>query len=131
MDGYKMYEVTDYHLLFGEGIGSGIFTGMMGLVMNLEKYNSLTATQQQWLWDAFEYAATETDKLDIPSAEHALKYCQDDGDTFVYLTTEEQLAPWYEYIDSHNANWVEEVGAAGWPAQETLDKFNDLLAQYE
>jgi hypothetical protein len=40
MDGYKLVEVTDYHLLFGEGVGSGLFTGVMGLAMNLDKFNS-------------------------------------------------------------------------------------------
>jgi TRAP-type C4-dicarboxylate transport system substrate-binding protein len=131
MDGYKLVEVTDYHLLFGEGVGSGLFTGVMGLAMNLDKFNSLTATQQQWIWDAFAYACDLICDYDLPSAEAGIKYCEDDGDTFKYLTTEEELAPWFEYMDTHNANWAAEVDAAGLPGTDTLAKFDELLAQYE
>jgi TRAP-type C4-dicarboxylate transport system substrate-binding protein len=130
-DGYKLVEVVDYHLVFGRGLGSGIFTGMMGLAMNLDVYNSLTDQQRQWIWDAFEYGGDLACDYDVPSAEAAIKYCEDDGDTLVYVETEEDMAPWAAYMDEHNANWAAEVDANGWPGTETLAKFDELLAQYE
>jgi TRAP-type C4-dicarboxylate transport system substrate-binding protein len=129
MDGYKMSELTDYHLLFGED-GGGIFFGVMGYIINNNVWNNLTAAQQQILWDGFKVGAEKTVELDGPSAEAALNYCTEDGDTFVYLTTEEELAPWIEYINQFNEQWVERVEGAGFPGQATLDKLNELLAKY-
>ncbi len=129
MDGYKIVELTDYHLMFGAE-GGGIFFGVLGYIMNTDKWNSLSPEHQQIVWDAFREGARLNVDLDFPSADASRGYAEEHGQEFVYLSTEEELAPWIEYIDQYNAQWVERVSAAGFPAQETLDKLQELLAKY-
>ena len=129
MDGYKITELTDYHLMFGED-GGGIFFGIMGYIINKDTWYKLTPDQQKIIWDGFRAGSTLTIELDGPSAQNSYNYAVDNGQEFVYLSTPEQLAPWYDYIDQFNAQWVERVSAAGFPAQSTLDKLQELLAKY-
>ncbi|MCL1829632.1 MAG: hypothetical protein FWG32_09130, partial [Oscillospiraceae bacterium] len=128
LDGYKIVEQTDYHLLFGAD-GGGIIFGAMGYIINADTWHSLSPEHQKIVWDAFRAASTLTIELDKPAGESAVSYSEEHGHEFVYLTTEAELAPWFDYIDQFNARWVERVSAAGFPAQSTLDKFEELLAK--
>ncbi|MCL1829175.1 MAG: TRAP transporter substrate-binding protein DctP [Oscillospiraceae bacterium] len=129
LDGYKCIELTDYHLMFGAD-GGGIFFGIMGYIINADTWHSLSPEHQKIVWDGFRSGSTLTIDLDYPSAEYSKNYAAEQGQEFVYLSTPEELAPWYEYIDQFNALWVENVAAAGFPAQSTLDKLQELLAKY-
>jgi len=129
MDGYKIAELTDYHLMFGAD-GGGIFFGIMGYIINADTWHKLTPDQQKIIWDGFRAGSSLTIELDGPSAQSSYNYAVESGQEFVYLSTPEQLAPWYEYIDQFNAQWVERVSAAGFPGQSTLDKLQELLAKY-
>jgi len=129
LDGYKIIELVDNHIMFGED-GGGIFFGMMGYIINADTWNGLSTEHQRIVWDGFKAGSALTIDLDGPSAERAINYAIENGHEFVYLTTDAELAPWFEHIDQFNAEWVERVSAAGFPAQSTLEKLQELLAKY-
>jgi TRAP-type C4-dicarboxylate transport system substrate-binding protein len=129
IDGYAMKEITTYHLMFGED-GGGIFFGCMGCIINAGTWNSLTTEQQDLLTEAFKVWSDTTIELDYASYNAGKTYCEDNGQEFRYLSTEEELAPWVEYIDQFNDAWVERVNAAGLPGDTTLAKLHELLEKY-
>ena len=127
---YKNLELMDYHLMFGAD-GGGINFGIMGFIMNNDSWNKLTPEQQKIVWDGFRGGADYGLELDSGDIETAMNYAIENGHEMVYLTTPEELAPWYEHMDRYQAEWVKKITDAGQPAaQKTLDKLQELLAKY-
>ena len=98
-------------------------------VMNLDKWNSLTADTQavmETLARQFSLTGAEVyDAAYVAITQRAL----DEGIEELFLTDEE-LARWHAVGDQVIADWIAERESQGIPAQEMFDRMQELKAQY-
>jgi len=125
MPGFKLTEVLFNHLENGN-----FHTNIFGVVMNLDKWNSLPPDIQEAIEGISGTAAAELfgsvfDGTDIV----AIQAMKDAGHTFTSLSPEEK-ARWDGILKNILDDWVKEQEAEGLPGQQVLDEALRLCEKY-
>jgi TRAP-type C4-dicarboxylate transport system substrate-binding protein len=124
---FQTQELCTHHTIFGDGDG-GLYSPLMGYIINLDTWNSLTPETQDIFETAYINASIYELELDEPSIQSAIDFCTERGDDFVHLTDEEREV-WTEYMDPTIDNWISEAEAAGYSnGQDVYDTFMDILS---
>ena len=126
LEGFKLYEVTKYHNLFGE-YGSNL--NLMGYFINLNTWNSLPEDIQEILTEAYDWAGDQIVKANGEEIGLAIENAKNRGNIFVELTAEE-LDLWAETMETVNQEWIKSTEAKGKPAQKLFDTLMDLIDKY-
>ncbi|NLO96845.1 MAG: TRAP transporter substrate-binding protein DctP [Peptococcaceae bacterium] len=126
LEGFKLYEVTKYHNLFGEN-GSNL--NLMGYIINLNTWNSLPKDIQDILVEAYDWAGDQIVKANGEEIGMAIENAKKRGNIFVELTSEE-LALWAETMEAVNQEWIKSTEAKGKPAQKLYEALMELLKKY-
>jgi TRAP-type C4-dicarboxylate transport system substrate-binding protein len=134
LNNYKTVELLPYHTIFGDTskspAGSGLSTGVMGYVINLDTWNRLTEEQQGWLTEAFiagGVLANTEDQAAIASGE---KYAVDNGQEIFHVDTPELLKPWYDSMQAVVDTWVGACGEAGYDGKGAREALLAILEKY-
>jgi TRAP-type C4-dicarboxylate transport system substrate-binding protein len=126
MEGFKLYEVTNYHTVFGTN-GSNL--GVMGFLVNLDTWNSLPKEYQDVIVEAYDWAGDNIIVAMAAEEKAAIESATKKGSTFVNLTPEE-LKLLADTMAPVNKAWIKATEAKGLPAQKTFDKLMELIDKY-
>jgi len=126
MRGFKVDEVLFYHLQ-----NANFHTNIFGVVMNLDKWNSLPSDIQEAIDKLSGTAAAEMfgevfDGTDTDTIQHIKDV---GGHTFTTLSPEEK-ARWDGILKDILDDWLKEQEAKGLPGQEILDEALRLGEKY-
>jgi TRAP-type C4-dicarboxylate transport system substrate-binding protein len=124
---FKTGELCTYHTIFGDGAG-GLYCPIMGYIMNLDTWNSLTPETQAAVVESYDAGFDYQLECDLPTIEEQNKMVVDRGDTIVNLTDAER-EPWVEYMAPVLSEWVEASKDAGYDnAQAVYDRLMEIIA---
>lgn len=123
---YKLLEVVHSHTIFADG---GAYSPGIGLMINLNTWNSLSADIQEILVNAYQTSIMELVEIQNKVEENAIKEAEERGDPIEYLTSEERQM-WVEYMKPINEKWIEETEALGKPAREAYEVLVEALKKY-
>lgn len=124
--GYKLYEVTKYHTIAGSGYGM-LGYGMNVTAMNLETWNSLPPDIQKIFDELSPWAQELLNDAANADDEDAISLCKEAGNTFIYLSPEEE-ASWIEATKSVVDDWAAEIDAKGLPGTAIVEEAHRLTA---
>ena len=124
--GFRLGELIDYHL----EIPGGLYTTPFAIMMNRDKFNSLSPEHQKVLSDLGGIAGAKIlgagwDRADAAGKEFALA----NNGTINQLSGAE-LARWAETIEFMNANWIATADAAGLDGAALLEDLRETIARY-
>ena len=127
---FKTIELTKHHLIFGNGDG-GLSTGVMGYIINADRWHSLSADTQALLIEAFNLAADENIRTDTPPISMAKKTAMEAADhTYIQITTAAELKPWIDAMEPVNEKWIKQCEDKGYPARQVYDALMQLLEKH-
>lgn len=124
MNDLKIYEVVPHYATFGEG---GISSTVLTVIMNYDKYISLTEFQQEWLKQSIYYGVEcAQEEADI-AVSHYKSYAKEHGYTF-YDFTNSEMEIIYNGIDEVVEEWIKSVTSAGWDAAGAYKLLESIFA---
>lgn len=124
---YSLLEVLHYHTIFGDG---GAYSPGIGLMINLNTWNSLPSDIQEILVEAYKTATRELAEMQNRDRELIIKEAEERGDPIEYLTPEERQM-WVDYMKPINEKWIEETEALGKPAREAYEALLEAFNKYK
>ena len=125
----RLHELTNSHT---DVVGKrGLYTAVFLLVMNKDKFNSLSPKLQKVIEDNSGLALARTagqlwDKSEIPGK----KAAQDSGDAFYYIKGKE-LKKWQRVGDEVRRDWIKEMDAKGFDGAALITKAEALIKKHE
>ncbi len=125
----RLHELTNSHT---DVVGKrGLYTAVFLLVMNKDKFNSLSPKLQKVIEDNSGLALARTagqlwDKSEIPGK----KAAQDSGDAFYYIKGKE-LKKWQRVADEVRRDWIKEMDAKGFDGAALITKAEALIKKHE
>jgi len=134
LNNYKTVELLPYHTIFGDTsespAGSGLSTGVMGYVINLDTWNKLTEEQQGWLTQAFIEGGIFANTADLEDIKSGEKYAIDNGQEIYHVDTPELLQPWYDSMGTVVDAWYADAEAAGYDGKAVREALLEILRKY-
>ena len=116
-------DLDDYYALFG----GGIYSPMMGNVMNIASYEALPPDLQEILIDEMSKFAQFVTDMDIPDmVTPAVNVCVERGDTFVFVGDAEREA-WLPGMQEFIDKWSGQVSALGYDGKALYQKLLDMF----
>lgn len=120
----KQYEVMDSYTMLNWGQVGGV-----GMFMNKDSYQSLSADQQALLQDVGSDMADEFGRIITAANEKAITQMKDNGVEVIELAQEERAAL-VEKGQQFVAAWSENAAEAGMPGEEMLAEYQALIAKW-
>lgn len=125
---YRQHEVSDQIVMLNWGQILGF-----GVVMNKDAFEELTEEQQEIVRETgreFLDRYGQVMMRDVVAAQTALRDTSADYHLEVVELSESDVARLAEVSQTHIDKWVADTTAAGYPAQEMLDRFIELTEKY-
>ncbi len=116
MTNYGLNEVSKYFVEFGDGIE----VSSESYLINLDKWNSLSAEDQRIIQSVFEQISTQAMEYDRDQLDQSRSSIAQEG-TEIYTLSDEELAAFAPYTEEVNQDWIAEASAEGWDAQGAYD----------
>jgi len=118
-------ELMHCHTVFGAGVNNT----PMFLLMSTDVLNGLPGDLKDLLLNSGDAWFGKFKEMDDRDMGVSLKLCEDNNDTFVYLTPSE-VAEWRGLIkDDVIDTWIADCVAAGLPGQAVFDRVLELISE--
>jgi TRAP-type C4-dicarboxylate transport system substrate-binding protein len=131
----QLIEALESHTLFGELSeehpgGGGISSSPMTYVINLDKWNSLTESQQKALVSACEKGVATVPALDLVGSLAAYNVAIDRGDTIVNVKGAE-LEAWLTAAQPVVDDWIKAMDSQGYDGAALYADFQASINKYQ
>ena len=126
LKGFRLAELVDYHL----DIPGGLYTTPFAIIMNRDKYDSLSDEHKQVLTDLGGVAGAKIlgagwDRADAAGRAFALEH-----NGTINQLSDEELGRWKETIEFMNDDWIAKADAAGLDGAALLEDLRATMAKY-
>jgi TRAP-type C4-dicarboxylate transport system substrate-binding protein len=131
----QLIEALKSHTVFGDVSeehpgGGGLSTSPMTYVVNLDKWNSLSESQQKALVKAAEKGVSVVPALDLVGSQEAYNTAIDRGDIMVNVKGAD-LEAWYKASKSVIDDWIAAMDDQGYDGKALYDSMQASVDKYQ